>query len=214
MFSSLFVSLGLAASALANVYITSPVASSTFPAGQQATVSWMDNGQAPSLAQFGPAIISIYVGNADQQTLLQTIATNVNVSNTSSVSFTPEGSIGPNSNQYFIRFESINLKDSAQPQYPEMAFSAKFTMTGMTGNFNSSVQAEIDGQSTAPIGTPTTTPAGASAIPSMVKTTASTTIHSSTSVPSPTANSADKLNIANLASCVGTAAALIGASLL
>jgi len=47
--------------------ITSPVASSTFAAGKQATISWQDDGSAPSLKDFGPAKVSIYVGNAQQQ---------------------------------------------------------------------------------------------------------------------------------------------------
>jgi len=152
MFSSTFVVLALSASALANVFVTAPVSSTTFAAGKPNTVSWQDNGQQPTLQAFGPAIVSIYAGNSQQQTLLQTISPNVDVSKTQSVIFTPDPAIGPNANQYFIRFESIGLKDAAQPQYPALAFSAKFTMSGMTGTFNASVQAQINGQSTAPIG--------------------------------------------------------------
>ncbi|KIJ64776.1 hypothetical protein HYDPIDRAFT_175306 [Hydnomerulius pinastri MD-312] len=216
MFSSAIVSIALAASALANVYITSPTASTTFTAGQQATISWEDNGQSPSLLQFGNATISIYVGNAIQQTPLQTISTNVNVSSTSSLVFTPQGTIGPNSNEYFIRVQSNSLMDPAQPQYPELAFSAKFTMAGMTGTFNSSVQAEINGQSTAPIGAPSSASASAPSSMSMVaKTTAApTTTTSSTGSPSPSANAAGRPGITGLAGFVGAAAALIGAALL
>jgi hypothetical protein len=47
--------------------LTSPTASSTFSGGQQATISWIDDGTAPSLAQFGAASIAIYTGNAIQQ---------------------------------------------------------------------------------------------------------------------------------------------------
>lgn len=47
--------------------ITSPVASTTFAAGQQETITWQDDGMTPSLTSFGPALIGIYVGNANQQ---------------------------------------------------------------------------------------------------------------------------------------------------
>ena len=47
--------------------MTSPVASTTFTGGQQATVSWQESGNAPTLAQFGNATFAIYVGNAIEQ---------------------------------------------------------------------------------------------------------------------------------------------------
>lgn len=45
----------------------------------------------------GPCKISIYVGNSQQQTSLQLISPSTNVSNISSVQFTPDPTIGPNS---------------------------------------------------------------------------------------------------------------------
>jgi hypothetical protein len=161
MFSTPFILLSLVSSTLATVFITSPVASTTFNAGQQATISWQDSGSAPSLKDFGASKISVYVGNAQQQTQLQEIVPSVDVSTTSSVQFTPDATIGPNGNEDFIRFESLNLKDTAAPQFPALAFSAKFTMAGMTGQFSAAVQAQIDGQSTAPIaGQTSAAPAG------------------------------------------------------
>jgi len=47
--------------------ITSPVASTTFTGGQQATITWQDDGLTPTLASFGPAMVGVYVGNANQQ---------------------------------------------------------------------------------------------------------------------------------------------------
>jgi hypothetical protein len=85
MFASTCVLLALASSSLATVFVrfpfpllllathgrylqlTSPTASTTFTGGQQATISWIDNGQAPALAAFGNALIGIYTGNAQQQ---------------------------------------------------------------------------------------------------------------------------------------------------
>lgn len=52
--------------------VTSPVASSVFHGGQAATITWQDDGQAPSLQEFGNAKVSIYVGNAQQQACLAT----------------------------------------------------------------------------------------------------------------------------------------------
>ncbi|KAG6840309.1 hypothetical protein C0991_007634 [Blastosporella zonata] len=151
MFSKLFSLLVLSSSAFATVFVTSPTASTTFVGGQQATISWQDDGTAPSLANFGPSKVSIYVGNAQQQTSLQLIVASVDVSTTSSIQFTPDATIGPNGSQYFIRFESLSFMDPAQPQYPAEAFSAKFAMSSMTGTFSQAVVDQINGQSTAPL---------------------------------------------------------------
>ncbi|KAF8893009.1 hypothetical protein BD779DRAFT_1766360 [Infundibulicybe gibba] len=164
MFSKALVVLAISASAFATVFVHDiPCCLSTFTAGQAATVSWQDDGSDPSLKDFGPAKISIYVGNAIQQTPLQTISASTDVSTTGSVQFTPDASIGPNGNDYFVRFESLSLKDAKAPQFPALAFSAKFTMAGMSGTFNASVKAQIDGQSTAPIGGPTAAASGSGA---------------------------------------------------
>jgi len=173
MLSSTFVVLALSASAFANVFITNPTSSTTFNGGKSATVSWQDDGKQPTLQAFGPAIVSIYAGNSQQQTLLQTITPSVDVSTTQSVVFTPDATIGPNGNEYFIRFQSISLKDATQTQYPALAFSAKFTMAGMTGTFNATVQSQIDGQSTAPI--------GGTAAPASSSSAASTSVMSTSS---------------------------------
>lgn len=217
MFSKAVISLALAASALANVFVTSPVATTTFTAGQQATITWQDDGTTPNLTSFGPSLIGIYTGNANQQTLLQTVNPSVDVSTTSSVSFTPDGTIGPDSSEYFVRFTSISLKDATNSQYPAEAFSAKFTMTGMTGTFNSTIQDEINGQSTAPIGAT----ASASAPGTMV--TISTTsaasakgskTSTSTSATATKTGAAGKIGVTGITCFVGAAASLLGAMLL
>ncbi|KAG5639761.1 hypothetical protein H0H81_000041 [Sphagnurus paluster] len=174
MFAKSLVLLALSAAALANVYVTSPTASSTFTGGLQALISWEDDGQSPSLQAFGIAKVSIYAGNAQQQTQLQLITDNVDVSTTQSIQFTPDPSIGPNSNEYFIRFESVNLKDAASPNYPALSFSSKFTMNGMTGTFSQAVLAQIQGQSTAPL-------AGATVSPTNSATSSSTSASQSSS---------------------------------
>jgi len=175
MFSSTFVVLAISASAFANVFVTAPVATTTFPAGKPATVTWQDDGKQPTLQAFGPAIVSIYAGNSQQQTLLQTITPSVDVSTTQAVIFTPDPTIGPNGNEYFIRFQSIGLKDSTNPLYPALAFSAKFSLSGMTGTFNATVQSQIDGQSTAPIGGTAASSASSASAPAATTPAAVTT---------------------------------------
>jgi hypothetical protein len=40
---------------------------------------------------------------------------------------TIDTSIGEDGDYYFVRFTSLGLKDSKNPQYPYQSFSAKFT---------------------------------------------------------------------------------------
>jgi hypothetical protein len=174
--------LSLVAAASANVYVTSPVAGTVFTAGQNSTITWKDDGMSPPLQSFGPAKVSIYIGNAQQQTSLQLIVSSVDVSTTSSIIFIPDGTIGPSGSDYFIRFESLSLKDATNSQYPAEAFSAKFTLNGATGQFTPQEQSEIDGQSTAPLGGSTSVSSHA------VSTPASSTHTSSNTGSTPTAS--------------------------
>ncbi|KJA17829.1 hypothetical protein HYPSUDRAFT_46016 [Hypholoma sublateritium FD-334 SS-4] len=176
MFPKVLVVLATVSTAFANVYVTSPVATSTFAAGQQSTITWQDDGNSPSLSSFGPSKISIYAGNAQQQTILQSLSNSTDVSQVSQLPFTPDPTIGPNSAQYFIRFESLSLADATQPQFPALAFSARFTLSGMTGTFSAAVQSQINGQSTAPL-------ASQSTLATTASTTGAvgvTTVHSTT----------------------------------
>jgi len=187
--SSVVVNLALASSAFAGVFFTSPTASIGFVGGQPANITWQEDNTVPLLTDFGLAKASIYAGNSEQQTSLQLISDSIDVSNPLFLAFTPDASIGPNAAQYFIRFESLSLKDPNDPTIPALAFSHVFTMSGMTGVFNAEVQSQIDGQSTAPIGgtaaaassTPTpaasTTPTGAA---NKTPTGAANTIKAST----------------------------------
>jgi hypothetical protein len=79
--------------------MTSPTASTTCHGGQTCQIAWKedDANTPPLLAQWGTATISIYVGNVKQQTELQRIQSGVNVATVGSVTFTPDASIGPNS---------------------------------------------------------------------------------------------------------------------
>lgn len=155
-------------SAFATPYTTSPVSSSVWQAGVTQTVQWIEdpNNPTPALKDYGPCKISIYVGNSQQQTSLQLIAPSVDVSKNGSVQFIPDPKIGPDSDQYFIRIESLALKDPKNPQYPALAFSAKFQLTGMTGNFTTEEQNQINGASSLPLGGSSSSPSSTSTRPS------------------------------------------------
>ena len=71
--------------------------------------------------------MDIYVGSVTQQTWLQNLAASVDVSKTSSISSTIHPDIGQSGDYYFVRFTSLGLKDTKNPQYPYQQFSAKFT---------------------------------------------------------------------------------------
>lgn len=213
------VMLALSASAFGKIYTTAPVASTTWTGGQEAVVSWQDDNTTPSLADYGACTISIYVGNAQQQTQLQLIQDSVNVATTSTVKFTPKADLGASGNYYFIRFQSLALKDPAQPQYPALAFSSKFSIEGLSGSFNASVQAQIDGQSTAPIGGSTAASPSATTGASAATTAkpASTTAASGNSTASKTSSKASSPTGTNGASsvafsgfAVAVAAAVVG----
>jgi len=180
MLSSLLV-LSLAAVvplAQATVFITDPVATTSLAAGQQTSITWQDDGKAPSLTTFGPASIGLFVGTSSQQTLLQSIATNVDVSKANSQTWTPDPTVGPNFSSYFIRIQSISTVDPNNTQFPAQGFSAKFALTGMTGNFNSTVQAQVNGAASS---------AGASSTPAPASASGSAARASSTGTPASSA---------------------------
>ncbi|KAF8902602.1 hypothetical protein CPB84DRAFT_1814898 [Gymnopilus junonius] len=196
MFSKAFVVLAFTSAAFANVFITAPVASTTYTAGQQATVQWQDDGHLlPS-----PTLTSLQLLNGS-----------VDVSKVNSITFTPDATVGPNSGEYFIRVESLSLKDASQPQFPALAFSAKFTLAGMTGTFNAAVQSQIDGQTTAPLAAPTA--ASTAAITGASTTSTSTTSSSSSKKTSSTSAAPTASHSASSAMGVraGWAGAILGA---
>jgi len=204
MFTKALVILASISAAFAVPFITQPVASTTYQAGKNGTIRWQDDGTEPTLAKYGPCSISIYVGNALQQTSLQTLTTSIDVSKESDLSFIPNPSIGPNGSEYFIRIESLSLKDTTPQHYPAMAFSSKFTLSGMTGTFSSDVQSQIKGQATAPLATPAaSSKSGSSPSPTASGFTTSKPLLASSSTPSPTASRAAAESIVLRGSWIG-----------
>jgi len=221
MFASTFAVLSLAAAASATVFITSPTASTTCTGSQVCQINWEDNGATPSLAAFGTAEVFLGVGNAQQQTMLQTISNSVNVSTTSAIQFTVDPNAGGNSNDYFIRVQSIGLKDTTNPQFPALSFSAKFTLNGMKGTFNATVQSQIDGLSTAPLGggatsatgasssSPASTTAAGSKSSSIATSASKTGSSSSTAKPTGAASGAERVAFSGVAGAVTLFAAVL-----
>lgn len=213
---SLSLFAALTGQALAGVFITSPTATTTANGGQGFNVVWQDDGKSPSLATIGPCDISIYAGNVQQQTQLQQLGT-VDVSQTTSLNATINAALGPNFNGYFVRVTSASLKDSSTG-FPYEAFSAKFTLSGMSGTFTSAVQAQIDGASSLGTvgGSATTSAAGSSSTAanatlttSRAASTASSAKTSGTSAPAPAKSNA-AVNTGSNAVVLGAAMLLTG----
>ncbi|CCA71211.1 hypothetical protein PIIN_05148 [Serendipita indica DSM 11827] len=166
------------APAAAELSVTSPIATTTCTGGQTCEVAWRDNGEGVTLAQQGLCTVALYVGGRISQTFLQPIAfpTAINVSTTAAIQFVVDPSVGEDSSEYFIRFSSQTLTQAnSTTGAPYLSFSAKFRLTGMTGRFNETVQAQIS-SSALP------TPTGNTATSAGTTSTRSTT-RASTSTP-------------------------------
>jgi len=219
--ATLFLALAaVLPSAFATIYTTSPTASTSWQGGQSQTIQWIEdpNNPTPALKDFGACKISIYVGNMQQQTSLQLLSPSTDVSTISQLQFTPDPTIGPDSDKYFIRFESIAFKDPKSPQYPALAFSAKFALTGMKGQFTPDVQKQIDDASSLPIGPTSSTgssgsslsPASSSAPPKSSGSPSSSSARPSSSSSSGSSNSSGALGLTAGKLLTGVVAAVMG----
>jgi len=209
MFASTIVLASLCSSAFATLFITQPVATTTCVGGQTCNIAWEDNGVAPSLAQWGNASVNLYTGNALQQTLIQPITASVDVATTNAIQFTVNPAAGQNGDFYFIRVSSLTLMDATNPQFPELAFSAKFTLSSMTGTFNATVSAQIAGTSTAPIGGSTSaTPASTAKATAGLTTSTTKATSTGTAKPTGSASSAGRTIVPGAAAFAGAVAAL------
>jgi len=212
---------------LAGPYFTSPVGGTTCVAGQQCTVSWQDDNIAPLLAAFGDCTLAVYTGSQDQQALMQTIAP-ANAASTGSVVFTPDATVGENSSSYFIKMISVNTPDPTNAQYKATAYSAMFTLTGMTGTFSDAVKAQIAGTaaSSGAVGSAapaTSVAASTSAVASSTsaagsssasRAASSSTSHSASAASaSASSNAAGAVHVAGLGAFGATVAAIFAAFL-
>jgi len=191
--------------ALATLFVTSPTDTTTCTAGTSCSITWADQGGAPTLAQIGQVTVGLYTGNSQQQTLLQLITpTPINAATTSTIQFIPDLSVGPNSSLYFIRFNAVTFKDPTTPTQPFLAFSHKFTLNGMTGVFNATVQSQINAITSAGSATPSNGLTTLSVSGANSKSTTPTATPKSS--PSPTG--AASTNHVGISAMVGVMAAL------
>lgn len=183
-FVKLFVAVLAAVSpAAAELSVTAPIAGTTCTGGQVCQVAWEDNHTGVTLAQQGNCTVALYTGNSQQQTFLQPIAfpTAINVATTAAIQFTVDPTIGPNGSMYFIRFSSTSLQNPNSTGNPYLSFSAKFTLAGMSGTFNSTVQGQLAALSSTAGATATgATTTHATTSSSHTTTTSSTASHTST----------------------------------
>jgi hypothetical protein len=182
--ASIALLASIAPQALATLYITAPVANTVCQANQPCKITWNDDGVAPALKDIGVVQGGIYVGSVTSQTQIQPIGS-IDVSATPEWSFTPGASIGENGAYYFLRFESIGLKDPNNAANPWIGFSAKFTLQGMTGTFSDTIKSQI---SAAPGSSTSDTPAASStpAASTTGSSTLATVTKASTGSGSPT----------------------------
>ncbi|KAF8814426.1 hypothetical protein BYT27DRAFT_7082292 [Phlegmacium glaucopus] len=130
-----FLWLHLAAFVNAALFIFEPSQGSTCQGGQPCTVTWLDDGEKPLLSAIGVSTVGLYMG---MQQLVQTIAP-VDVANTHSITFTPLPDAGPNFDAYYIAFSSTQF--IGNDSLPYEGFSPFFSLTGMSGSFDSPLPA-------------------------------------------------------------------------
>lgn len=177
----------------ANIFITEPIGTTSCTGGQVCNIAWKDDGNAPLSSQFGDTTVGLYVGSAQSQTLVQLFG-NLDPAVTIDTNPTITPSVGPNGNFYFIRFQSVAAVDANNN--PLVAFSAKFTLTGMTGTLTPAESSQISGSSS--IG---------GSMPSIVANSTSTTSGSarqSTSTSSSSSSSASSTAKGNSSSSNST----------
>ncbi|KAL9931683.1 hypothetical protein V8E36_009469 [Tilletia maclaganii] len=133
--------LAFSSSSNGEIVIHNPVASTHAEGGRPLDVEWIDDGKAPTLRSFGTISVYLCTGSQTVQYQLQQLATNVRASATSG-SWRIDPSVGPNSDKYFLRFQGSNLSSAGTPP---LGFSARFSLSKMTGTFNSTVQATNQG---------------------------------------------------------------------
>lgn len=139
--------LALARTAHATISVTFPIGASSCNGGQPCgPIKWqIDDSILPLGSSFGETSVGIYTGSVDQQTLFFDIGT---VSDPTTMLELPAvaipANLGPNGDFYFVRFQSNEAVDPATG-YPLQAFSAKFRLTGMTGELSEEALAQISG---------------------------------------------------------------------
>ncbi|PWN38251.1 uncharacterized protein FA14DRAFT_159903 [Meira miltonrushii] len=214
----LAVSLQLASASPA---FTSPVASTSAEGGGKLQIKWMDDGKSPKYdaQNWGNSTLYLAAGSQNVQYKLQKLVSNLS-SNRHGGSWTVDKTIGPSGKYYFIRMEGSKTDSSGNPV---MAFSARFELKGMSGQFNSTVMAAATGaEGPAASGSNSSSSASSSSAPTTGQTgmnQATLTTSNPSSNPTPnnastsknTTSSAGRLSSLNVVSLVGSfAVAAVG----
>ncbi|BGP15566.1 hypothetical protein JCM10213_001343 [Rhodosporidiobolus nylandii] len=160
MRSFALLTLFCAPATLARVYIYKPVESSNYQPGDSFTVSWRDDGNTPSWTAWGPSTVGLYTGSPTSQTLLADLGSVNDASETYETRIVIDGKWGGDSSDYFIRVQSESAtSDNGDPL---QAFSARFTLSKMTGEFSDEVKAQLAGSAASSPASVTAAAAGAS----------------------------------------------------
>ncbi|SPO22050.1 uncharacterized protein UTRI_02049_B [Ustilago trichophora] len=206
--------LAAADAAVSTIVVTKPVASTTGHGGKRLRVEWNDDGKAPSRRDWGRVNIYLATGSRDVQFKLQTLASNISY-NTDSANYNVDASVGPNGGYYFLRFEGTNSSQTGG--IPPMAFSARFSLDQMTGNFNSTIMSQISGASgTAQLTAATASATSSSSSPSFFSSASSASMATTTSARSSAAPSSQTTSVKSSSAAAasnklaGYASALVG----
>ncbi|KPV75142.1 uncharacterized protein RHOBADRAFT_1161, partial [Rhodotorula graminis WP1] len=179
------LALSAAPTVLANPYIYKPVDASHYRAGDSFTVSWRDNGEAPLSSAYGQTTVSLYTGSSTVQTQLASLGTVADPGTETEVLITIDPTWGPDSDDYFIRIESVAGVDAAGA--PLQAFSARFALSQMTGTWSGAASAALAGSPVAAAAASATLSpdaAAATAMATSVRVSAAASAETASSVPS------------------------------
>ncbi|SCV67388.1 BQ2448_4999 [Microbotryum intermedium] len=166
LLSSAIVFSALASFAHAGLYIVDPVASSVCSGGKAFTIKW-ENHSAPSARSFGAVKVGLWTGLSTTQFLIQDLGTIQDPTRNPSLAVTIKPAVGPNSDEYFIRFDPISGKDAKGAAL--QSFSSRFTLKAMTGKFSAAQQQAFKGVAAA--AAEPTKAASATASTSLVRST-------------------------------------------
>ncbi|EIN05628.1 hypothetical protein PUNSTDRAFT_46927 [Punctularia strigosozonata HHB-11173 SS5] len=102
LLAALYVLTAGISSAYASVYVTEPVAGTTYKAGQYAQISWRDDDRAPHIQDMGPMTLKLFTANDEY---VATLAKDVHPSRKQHGVYLPH-SLGSDNTDYVMHFVS------------------------------------------------------------------------------------------------------------
>lgn len=123
----------------ADVKFTAPAAGASVPGGTAFTVTWADTGDAPALADLSSYTLFLFSGSNAAPAQLYQLSASTFAAAGKSVSVTvPVATGGLGTNAYFLGMLSVATAGGTVWNY-----SDRFTLTGMTGTFDPTVDAAV-----------------------------------------------------------------------